>query len=319
MAPPGGVASDPGVETTRVARWHVPPGAKGAHGNESAARVQSEGASRRGTDASATLARPIMALAMTHLGTAMALLEVEGLRILTDPVLDPPGRTYSFGWGTGSTKLTGPALAADSLERIDAVLLSHDQHADNLDDAGRAFLPRAGTVLTTRPGARRLGGHARGLDDWESCELVAPTGVRVRVTAVPARHGPRLSLPVVGKVTGFVLEWASQTRGALYVSGDTVYFAGIREIARRFRVGTAILHLGGVRFGISGPVRYTFDGPGAVRATLALSPHTVVPIHYEGWSHFRDGRESCERSFTAAGVASRVRWLQPGQRTELEA
>src|SRR3954451_233496 len=106
--------------------------------------------------AGARLSRAPMSFAFTHLGTAMALLEIEGLRILTDPVFDPPGRRYDFGWGTGSTKLSGPALSPEAVGRIDAVLLSHDQHADNLDDAGRAFLPRAGVVLTTAPGARRL-------------------------------------------------------------------------------------------------------------------------------------------------------------------
>lgn len=75
---------------------------------------------------------------LTHLGTAMVLLEIGGLRILTDPVLDPAGGVYSFGYGTRSTKLTAPAIEAASLMPIDAVLLSHDQHADNLDSAGRA-------------------------------------------------------------------------------------------------------------------------------------------------------------------------------------
>jgi L-ascorbate metabolism protein UlaG (beta-lactamase superfamily) len=257
-------------------------------------------------------------LAFTHVGTATALLEVEGVRLLTDPAFDPPERRYSFGWGTGSTKVKGPALSADSLGSIDAVLLSHDQHADNLDDAGRGLLPRAKLVLTTRPGARRLGGNARGLAEWEAFELATPSGRTLRITAVPARHGPPLSLPIVGKTIGFVLEWPGQTQGALYISGDTVFFGGIREIGRRYRIGTAILHLGGVRFPISGPLRYTFDGSGAERAIAALAPRTVVPVHYDGWTHFRESREKCERAFAAAGFGERVRWVEPGKRVELD-
>jgi len=103
---------------------------------------------------------------ITHIGGPTALIEVDGWRLLTDPTFDPPGGKYSFGWGTGSVKLTGPAVAASELGPLDAVLLTHDHHDDNLDPAGRALLPSAGVVVTTVSGARRLGGGARGLEAW---------------------------------------------------------------------------------------------------------------------------------------------------------
>lgn len=53
-------------------------------------------------------------------------------------------------------------VSIDDLGPIDAVLLTHDHHADNLDDLGRALLPAAGVVVTTTSGARRLGGATRG-------------------------------------------------------------------------------------------------------------------------------------------------------------
>ena len=77
------------------------------------------------------------------------LIETEGWRLLTDPTFDAPGRRYSFGWGASSRKLAGPAIAASEVGPIDAVLLTHDHHADNLDDAGRALLPSAGPIITT--------------------------------------------------------------------------------------------------------------------------------------------------------------------------
>ena len=79
-------------------------------------------------------------LTFTHVGGPTALLEVDGWRILTDPTFDAPGRTYKFGWGTSSRKTAGPALSVEEVGAVDAVLLSHDHHADNLDDAGRAML-----------------------------------------------------------------------------------------------------------------------------------------------------------------------------------
>jgi L-ascorbate metabolism protein UlaG (beta-lactamase superfamily) len=256
---------------------------------------------------------------LTHIGGPTVLIEVGGWRLLTDPTFDPPGQNYRFGWGTGSRKLTGPAIAASDLGPIDAVLLSHDHHDDNLDPAGRALLPSAGAVITTAPGARRLGGDARGLEAWASTRLEAPGRPPIEITATPCRHGPPLSHPIVGEVIGFALEWDGQEHGVLWISGDTVLYDGVRQVADRLQVGTALLHLGGVRFPISGPVRYTMSAKEAVELCRLIQPRTVIPIHYEGWKHFREGREAIERELANApeDVRERFRWLPIGAATTL--
>ena len=100
----------------------------------------------------------------------------------------------------------GPAVAAADLGPIDAVLLTHDHHADNLDDAGRALLPSAGVVVTTVAGAARLGGDARGLaavgDDARSRHRAGRRSRSRRRRAATAR---RCSRPIVGDVIGFAL------------------------------------------------------------------------------------------------------------------
>src|SRR5471030_2176934 len=106
------------------------------------------------------------------IGGPTVLLGYAGLRWLTDPALSPPGR---YGW---LEKTTGPALDADQLEPIDVVLLSHDQHPDNLDPDGRSFLPRATRVLTTTAGAQRLGANANaiGIEPLTSVDVPAQGG-----------------------------------------------------------------------------------------------------------------------------------------------
>ena len=136
---------------------------------------------------------------LTHIGGPTLLIEFDGWHLLSDPTFDAPGRRYSFGWGTASTKTAGPALAVDDLPPIDAVLLSHDHHADNLDDAGRSLLPMVGTVVTTQSGARRLGSGARGLRPWDTTVLKGEGRPSIEVTATPARHGPPLSRPLAGE------------------------------------------------------------------------------------------------------------------------
>jgi L-ascorbate metabolism protein UlaG (beta-lactamase superfamily) len=131
---------------------------------------------------------------ISHIGGPTALIEVGGWRLLTDPTFDAPGRRYTFGWGSASRKLAGPAIPVSELPPIDAVLLTHDHHGDNLDDAGRALLPSAGTVVTTRSGAMRPGNGARGLETWETTRLEALGRVPIEVTATPCGHGPPLSI-----------------------------------------------------------------------------------------------------------------------------
>jgi len=222
--------------------------------------------------------------------------------------------------GTGSRKLTGPAIAASELGPIDVVLLSHDQHEDNLDAAGRALLPSATTVVTTAAGARRLG-EAQGLEPWSTTRLQVASRPPIEITATPCRHGPPLSRPLVGDVIGFALRWEGQQHGALWISGDTVLYSGVRQVADRLSVGTALLHLGGVRFPISGPARYTMTAAEAVELAELLQPRAIVPIHYEGWKHFREGREAIEREFAQAPeeIRTRIRWLPIGVATAVEA
>ncbi|HKE72006.1 MAG TPA: MBL fold metallo-hydrolase [Acidimicrobiales bacterium] len=261
------------------------------------------------------------AVRLTHLGGPTVLVEVAGWRILTDPTFDPPGRRYRFGWGTASTKLGAPARAATDVGPVDAVLLTHDHHADNLDDAGRALLAGAPAVVTTRSGAGRLGGVAQGLVAGGRVVLSGDGRPDVTVTATPCRHGPPLSRPIVGDVVGFALTWPGQRRGALWVSGDTVLHRDLLRLADRMPVGVALLHLGGVRFPVTGPLRYTMTARDAVRLCGRLRPAVAFPVHYEGWSHFVEGRPAIERRLAAAPpeVRDAVRWLPIGEPTEVDA
>ena len=256
---------------------------------------------------------------LTHIGGPTVLLEIGGVRLLTDPTFDAPGRKYSFGLGTSSRKVAGPAVAAADVGPVDAILLSHDHHADNLDDAGRALLPSAAAVVTTKSGARRLGGNARGLEPWETTALESSTGPAIEVTATPCRHGPPLSRPLVGDVIGFALRWEGQEDGVLWITGDTVLYGGVREAARRLDVDTVLLHLGSVRFAISGPARYTMTGGEAVELLGALRPRTAIPIHYEGWTHFKEGRQAIEAELARAPAEVResIRWVPIGEPVDL--
>jgi L-ascorbate metabolism protein UlaG (beta-lactamase superfamily) len=273
--------------------------------------------------ASAPLVRSLFAvnLSLTHIGGPTVLIEVGDWRLLTDPTFDPAGGRYSFGWGTGSRKTAGPSILPDDLGAIDAVLLSHDQHDDNLDASGRAVLGSAGTVITTNAGAKRLGGQAIGLAPWEAITLEQEGRPGIEVTATPCRHGAPVVEKFSGPVIGFSLAWEGQSSGSLWISGDTVLYEGVRGVAERLDVGVALLHLGGVRFPATGPLRYTLTAEEAIELVGLVEPELAIPVHYEGWKHFRQGREQIEAALAAApaGVSRRFRWIPIGEPVGIQA
>lgn len=257
-------------------------------------------------------------LTATYVGGPTAILEVAGLLFITDPTFDPAGTDYETPVYT-LHKRGAPAVVTGSFESIDAVLLSHDHHFDNLDRAGRALLSSARRVLVPTAGAERLGGNSMGLAPWQSLELQAPNGRRVRVTATPARHGPPGGDR--GPVIGFLLSDAARANDSrapsIYVSGDTVWYEGVEEVARRADVRFAFLFMGAARVREVGPDNLTLTADEGVLVGRAMPEAAIIPLHYEGWAHFSEGRAEIDRAFAAAGLADRLRWLEPGHATRL--
>ena len=171
-------------------------------------------------------------LTVTLVGGPTALLEYGGLRLLTDPTFDDAPRTYGRDGAPSLQKTEGPAITADQIGDVDVVLISHDHHPDNLDESGRAYLPRAGRVITTAAGAERLGGGAIGLEPWAGTAVGA-----ISVTAVPAQHGPDGTDHLTGPVIGFVLEAEGLPR--VYVSGDNASVPVVEAIVERLGVDGA--------------------------------------------------------------------------------
>ncbi|MEW9554876.1 MBL fold metallo-hydrolase [Nonomuraea sp. NPDC050783] len=241
------------------------------------------------------------------LGGPTALFVYGGLRFLTDPTFDDPGDYHVPG---GRLTKTAPASAVPAdLGRIDVVLLSHDEHPDNLDNSGRALLADVPLTLTTPGGARRLGKGAMGLADWEPVELDRPGGGTITVTGVPAVHGPgpREEVePITGEVVGFVL--TGEGLPTVYVSGDNASLDLVRQIADRFGpVDTAVLFAGAPRFAVLfGGELIVLDSAQAVEAARILGARRVVPVHYDGWAHFTEGRDELVAAFTEAGMADRL-------------
>jgi L-ascorbate metabolism protein UlaG (beta-lactamase superfamily) len=257
----------------------------------------------------ATMSQPD-APAIQLVGGPTAILEYGGLRWLTDPALSPPGE-YA-----GLTKLTGPALDITQHEPIDVVLLSHHHHSDNLDPAGRAFLPSARRVLSTTKAAEALGSNVAGLEPWSEVGVERPGGGVVRVTAVPAQHGPDGSDAIQGPVLGFVLSAAGGE--AVYVSGDNASRDVVRRIVERTGpIPIAVLNAGAVQLAKFDGAYLTLSADHAADVAQILGARVVVPLHFEGWAHFTQGAAELEAAFSGNGIRDRLLILERGQRAEV--
>lgn len=245
---------------------------------------------------------------VTYVGHATVLVELDGTRLLTDPVLrDRVGPLVRHG--------APPPLAV--AEDIDAVLISH-LHRDHADLASLRWLGEE-TPLLAPPGSR--GFFAR--HGFGSVEELAPgESSRVgslTVTATPALHpGGGRRFARNAEAIGFLV----QGRRHLYFAGDTDFFAEMEGLDPELDLALLPIWGWGPSIGAG-----HLDPAGAARAAAALSPRVAVPIHWGtlypiGLDRIKDGplrlpggEFAAQMRALAPQVETRV--LSPGDSTSL--
>lgn len=257
-------------------------------------------------------------LSITHIGTATAIIHLDGVNIITDPVFSPAGTEWDLGIAKLKIQET-PALGLADLPPIDAVLLSHEDHVDNLDEPGRQLLDGR-VVLTTPDGAKNLAPRpgVQALRPWETTSLNLG-GHPFQVTGTPCVHLPG------GEVTGFILSspsFGKSTDGkpnAVYFSGDTIYLPELAEMKERFHISVALLNLGEATIHLpeQEPLKITLNGADAAKLFKELEADVFVPMHFQSWNHFAESKEHLKKSLEASGVSEKVLWLEPGYKTQI--
>lgn len=260
------------------------------------------------------------AVSITHIGTATAVLTIDGVNFITDPAFDPAGSEYPKP-GITLKNADGPAVQLSEIPPIDAVLLSHEDHEDNLDALGRTLL-NGRHVLTTEDGAKNLAPRpgVQALRPWESVTLQLQ-GKAFKITGTPCVHLPG------GEVTGFVIEHDSfgvapdGRPNVVFFSGDTVYTQELSDGLRsKFNVVLALLNLGGAAAPTpdGGSLLITMDGEQASQLCREIGAALIVPMHFESWGHFFEKGEQLRAVLAAdAYMRDRVRFVVPGEPAKL--
>lgn len=245
---------------------------------------------------------------VTYVGHATVLVDLDGTRLLTDPVLRKR---------VGPLVRHGAPPAPETTEGLDAVLISHLHH----DHADLASLRRLGseTRLLVPPGSRPFF-ERRGFDAVTELTPGESTAVGdLTVTAVDAHHdgGSRRFAPDP-RAIGFLVAGNRK----VYFAGDTDYFPEMEQLGSELDLALLPIWGWGPNIGEG-----HLDPEGAARAAGALSPRLAVPIHWGtlypfGLRRLRSAplRKPAER-FTASlrQLAPQVegRVLSPGESTPL--
>ncbi|MEP6505071.1 MAG: MBL fold metallo-hydrolase [Betaproteobacteria bacterium] len=231
------------------------------------------------TDPALLAQAPASGLRVTWFGHSSTLIEIDGIRVLTDPIWSE--RASPVSWA-GPRRWYPPTIALDKLPPIDLVVLSHD-HYDHLDFATIAAMRSWKTIFVTPLG---IGAHlARWgipaeriveLDWWQSRRVGAVT-----ITLTPARHAsgrvqPRSDATLWG---GFAFVGAKHRA---YYSGDTGLFDAMTEIGQRLGpFDVALIEAG----------QYDADWPDwhlgpeqSVLGAQRIRAATLIPVH---WGLFR--------------------------------
>ena len=265
------------------------------------------------TDPAVLATVPASGLRVTWFGHSSTLLEVDGVRVLTDPIWSD--RASPVEW-IGPHRWYAPTIALADLPPVDAVLISHD-HYDHLDWATIVAMRAWKNVFVVPLG---IGAHLQRwgipperiveLDWWQSTRVGA-----LALTLVPARHAsgrviPRSDVTLWG---GFALVGQ---RHRVYYSGDTGLFDAMTEIGERFGpFDVALVEAG--QYDAAWPDWHL--GPEqAVLSAQRVGAKALIPVH---WGLFRlaphGWTEPVERVLAAARCANLpVITPRPGQTIE---
>jgi L-ascorbate metabolism protein UlaG (beta-lactamase superfamily) len=263
-----------------------------------------------------------MALTLTFIGNATVLLSWGSFTVLTDPSFLHAGQRVHLGYGLFTARLLDPAMQVEDLPPLDAVVLSH-LHGDHWDRVAQRSLDRALPVITTPHASRRLQGlagfrHAVGVDTWERHTLVKGHEL-LTVTALPGRHGPALVARLLPPVMGSLLEFGDTTGAVaqrVYLTGDTLMYDRIHEIARRCPdVDLAVVHLGGTT--LPGGIVVTMDGRQGADLLSVVRPRRAVPVHVDDYAVMRSPLSDFTNEMSRRGLSGMVRVVGRGETATL--
>jgi L-ascorbate metabolism protein UlaG (beta-lactamase superfamily) len=229
-------------------------------------------------------------------------LEVDGRRLLVDPMLDPAGARPPVENTENDRRnplVDLPEPPEVVVQGIDAVLVTH-LHRDHFDDTAADLLPPAVPLLCQPADAERLRGRGftdvRPVDErltWEGVKLVR----------TPARHGSTdADAEAMAPVSGFVLRGRSGR--VLYLAGDTVLYDAVERVLEEHRPDVVVLNASGARFTGGEPI--VMSSQDVVAVARRVPGARIVAVHLDAINHCIETRADLHQCLHDEGLSERV-------------
>jgi L-ascorbate metabolism protein UlaG (beta-lactamase superfamily) len=229
------------------------------------------------TDSSIYATPPKSGLRITLVGHSSLLIEIDGKRILTDPVWSERASFLSF---LGPKRFFKPPIALEDLPKLDAIIISHD-HYDHLDkNTIKYFAGREDIHFYT---SLKVGKYLKSWGiipnfisqmDWGESMMI---GHDVVLTATPARHFSGRGL--INRNTTLWSSWVIKgPKHNIFFGADSGWFPGFEDIGEAYGpFDLTMLEIGA--YGKYWPDIHM--GPdNASNAHLALKGEIMMPIHW---------------------------------------
>ncbi len=229
------------------------------------------------------------------IGGATWILSIGGTKIACDPVLCPRGHVQDYGYFK-TTRLDDPVYEPGDFEGVDLWLLTH-AHEDHVDSYGVNAIGTESTIIShksVKPLLKKGGFSKVTYLAWHDRASFTFGGVTLDIAAVPAVHARRKSFGArIGNGNGYFVQAACDGISfSAYVTGDSVYDAGLKSILRGRAIDVIIANAGSATIGkslLSHVIgRITNNTRDLKKMIAALGPKTLIPVHWGTFSHYRE-------------------------------